>query len=60
MDLGVDGWWPDQGDGFDAPSEFNRHRMYYEGTQLYHPNERPFALHRNASAGVQRFGALIW
>jgi hypothetical protein len=60
MDLGVDGWWPDQGDGFDAPSEFNRHRMYYEGTQLYHPNERPFALHRNASAGVQRFGGFIW
>jgi alpha-glucosidase (family GH31 glycosyl hydrolase) len=60
MDLGVDGWWPDQGDGLDAPSEFNRHRMYWEGTQLYHPNERPFALHRNASAGVQRFGGFIW
>jgi alpha-glucosidase/alpha-D-xyloside xylohydrolase len=60
MDDGVDGWWPDQGDGFDGPSELNRHRMYWEGTQLYHPNERPFALHRNASAGVQRFGGLIW
>ena len=34
--------------------------MYYEGTQLYRPNERPFALHRNASAGVQRFGGFIW
>ncbi len=60
MDDGVDGWWPDQGDGFDGPSELNRHRMYWEGTQLYRPNERPFALHRNASAGVQRFGGLIW
>ena len=60
MDIGVDGWWPDQGDGFDGPSELNRHRMYWEGTQLYHPNERPFALHRNASAGVQRFGGFIW
>ncbi len=60
MDDGVDGWWPDQGDGFDGPSELNRHRMYWEGTQLYHPNERPFALHRNASAGVQRFGGFIW
>jgi alpha-glucosidase len=60
MNDGVDGWWPDQGDGFDGPSELNRHRMYWEGTQLYHPNERPFALHRNASAGVQRFGGLIW
>ena len=60
MDVGVDGWWPDQGDGFDGPSELNRHRMYWEGTQLYRPNERPFALHRNASAGVQRFGGFIW
>ena len=60
MDDGVDGWWPDQGDGLDGPSELNRHRMYWEGTQLYRPNERPFALHRNASAGVQRFGGLIW
>ena len=24
------------------------------------PNERPFALHRNASAGVQRYGGFIW
>jgi alpha-glucosidase/alpha-D-xyloside xylohydrolase len=60
MDDGVDGWWPDQGDGFDGPSELNRHRMYWEGTQKYRPNERPFALHRNASAGVQRYGGLIW
>jgi len=60
LDAGVDGWWPDQGDGFDGPSRFNRHRMYYEGTQMYRPNERPFALHRNASAGVQRFGGFIW
>jgi alpha-glucosidase/alpha-D-xyloside xylohydrolase len=60
MDDGVDGWWPDQGDGFDGPSELNRHRMYWEGTQRYRPNERPFALHRNASAGVQRYGGMIW
>jgi len=60
MDVGVDGWWPDQGDGYDGPSRFNRHRMYWEGTQIYRPNERPFALHRNASAGIQRFGGFIW
>ncbi|HEX7939948.1 MAG TPA: TIM-barrel domain-containing protein, partial [Gemmatimonadaceae bacterium] len=60
MDLGVDGWWPDQGDGYDGPSRFNRHRMYWEGTQLYRPNERPYALHRNASAGTQRYGGFIW
>lgn len=60
MDVGVDGWWADQGDGFDGPSRFNRHRMYWEGTQLYRPNDRPYALHRNASPGVQRYGGFIW
>ena len=60
MDIGVDGWWPDQGDGLDGPSRLNRHRMYWEGTQRYRPNERPYALHRNASPGVQRFGGFIW
>lgn len=59
-DVGIDGWWPDQGDGYDGPSEVNRHRMYWEGTQLYRPNGRPFALHRNASPGVQRYGGFIW
>jgi alpha-glucosidase/alpha-D-xyloside xylohydrolase len=60
MDVGVDGWWPDQGDGLDGPSRLNRHRMYWDGTQLYRPNQRPFALHRNASPGIQRFGGYIW
>jgi alpha-glucosidase/alpha-D-xyloside xylohydrolase len=60
MDAGVDGWWPDQGDGLDGPSRLNRHRMYWEGTQLLRPNQRPFALHRNASPGIQRYGGFIW
>ena len=50
-DLGIDGWWPDQGDGLDAPSRLARIRMYWEGPQLWRPNERPFALHRNGYAG---------
>jgi alpha-glucosidase (family GH31 glycosyl hydrolase) len=60
FDLGVDGWWPDQGDGLDAPSRLARIRMYWEGPQLYRPNERPFALHRNGYAGMQRYGAFLW
>jgi alpha-glucosidase len=60
MDAGVDGWWPDQGDGYDGPSRLRRHQMYWEGTQQIKPNERPFALHRNASAGIQRYGGFIW
>jgi alpha-glucosidase/alpha-D-xyloside xylohydrolase len=59
-DLGVDGWWPDQGDGLDAPSRLARIRMYWEGPQLWRPNERPFALHRNGAPGMQRYGAFLW
>jgi alpha-glucosidase (family GH31 glycosyl hydrolase) len=60
MDLGIDGFWPDQGDGLDAPSRLARIRMYWEGPQQYRPNERPFALHRNGSPGMQRYGAFLW
>jgi alpha-glucosidase (family GH31 glycosyl hydrolase) len=60
LDLGIDGWWPDQGDGFDAPSRLARNRMYFEGQQLYRPNRRVFALHRNGFAGMQRFAAFLW
>ncbi len=60
MDLGVDGWWPDQGDGLDGPSRLARIRMYWEGPQQYRANERPFALHRNGYVGMQRYGAFLW
>jgi len=57
---GVDGWWPDQGDGLDAESRLARIRMYYEGTQQLRPGERPFALHRNGYAGMARYAAFLW
>ena len=60
FDLGIDGWWPDQGDGLDAPSRLNRIRMYWEGSQVWRPNERPYALHRNGYAGMARYGAFLW
>ncbi|HXV60143.1 MAG TPA: TIM-barrel domain-containing protein, partial [Vicinamibacteria bacterium] len=60
MEIGVDGFWPDQGDGYDAPSRLNRIRMYWEGMQKVRPNERPYALHRNGYAGMQRYGAFLW
>jgi alpha-glucosidase/alpha-D-xyloside xylohydrolase len=34
--------------------------MYWEGPQLDRPNERPYALHRNGYAGMQRYGAFLW
>jgi alpha-glucosidase (family GH31 glycosyl hydrolase) len=60
FDLGVDGWWPDQGDGLDAASRLARIRMYWEGSRRWRPGERPFALHRNGYAGMQRYGAFLW
>ncbi|HEX4486470.1 MAG TPA: TIM-barrel domain-containing protein [Terriglobales bacterium] len=57
---GVDGWWPDEGDPLDIPSRLVRNRMYWEGPQIDRPNERPFALHRNGYAGMQRYGSFLW
>jgi alpha-glucosidase/alpha-D-xyloside xylohydrolase len=60
LDVGVDGWWPDQGDGFNASSRLLRNRMYFEGHQMYRPNERVYALHRNAYAGMARYASFLW
>jgi len=58
--LGVDGWWPDEGDPLDVPSRLVRNRMHWEGPQLDRPNERPYALHRNGYAGMQRYASFLW
>jgi alpha-glucosidase (family GH31 glycosyl hydrolase) len=60
LDIGIDGWWPDQGDGFDPPSRLLRNRMYFEGHQMYRTNERVYALHRNGYAGMARYAAFLW
>jgi alpha-glucosidase/alpha-D-xyloside xylohydrolase len=56
--LGVDGWWPDEGDVLPTPSRLVRNRMYWEGGRKTRPDRRPFALHRNCYAGIQRWGWL--
>jgi alpha-glucosidase/alpha-D-xyloside xylohydrolase len=56
---GIDGWWPDEGDELRPASRLARNRMYWEGAQLFAPNVRPFALHRNGYAGMQRY-AWLW
>jgi alpha-glucosidase/alpha-D-xyloside xylohydrolase len=58
--LGVDGWWPDEGDPLDVASRLVRNRMYWDGPQIDRPNERPYALHRNGYAGMQRYGSFLW
>jgi alpha-glucosidase/alpha-D-xyloside xylohydrolase len=56
--IGVDGWWPDEGDKFSVYERFARNRTYFEGSRKTRPDWRPFALHRNGYAGMQRFGWL--
>ena len=34
--------------------------MHWEGPQLDRPNERPYALHRNGYAGMQRYASFLW
>jgi alpha-glucosidase (family GH31 glycosyl hydrolase) len=58
--MGVDGWWPDEGDPLDAASRLVRNRMYWEGPQIDRPNQRPYALHRNGYAGMQRYASFLW
>lgn len=58
MRLGVDGWWPDEGDQLSVYARFERNRMYFDGSRKVAPAQRPFALHRNGYAGLQRYGWL--
>lgn len=58
--MGIDGWWPDEGDPLDIPSRLVRNRMYWEGPQIDRLNERPYALHRNGYAGMQRYASFLW
>lgn len=58
--MGIDGWWPDEGDPLDSMSRLVRNRLYWEGPQMDRPNERPYALHRNGAAGMQRYASFLW
>jgi alpha-glucosidase (family GH31 glycosyl hydrolase) len=58
--MGIDGWWPDEGDRLDIASRLVRNRLYWEGPQIDRPNERPYALHRNGYAGMQRYASFLW
>jgi alpha-glucosidase/alpha-D-xyloside xylohydrolase len=60
MEMGIDGWWPDDGDELPVEARMSRHRCYYEGCLLDRPDVRPWSFHRNGFAGVQRFGGWIW
>ena len=59
-DMGVDGWWPDEGDWLDVSSRITRHRMYYEGPLSERPNVRPWNLQRNGAPGIAQYGGWVW
>jgi alpha-glucosidase (family GH31 glycosyl hydrolase) len=58
--MGVDGWWPDDGDELPIEARLARLRCYFEGPLADRPDERPWSLDRNGYAGAARFGAWIW
>jgi alpha-glucosidase (family GH31 glycosyl hydrolase) len=58
--LGVDGWWPDDGDELPIDARLARHRAYHYGPLKVRPGERPFSLHRTGYAGMQRYGGWVW
>lgn len=58
--MGVDGWWPDDGDELPVEARLARQRLYYEGSLQVRPGERPWSLNRNGYAGSARYGAWVW
>jgi len=58
--LGIDGWWPDDGDELPIDPRLIRHMIYFKGPLADRPDERPFSLHRTGYAGMQRFGGWVW
>ena len=57
-EAGIDGWWPDEGDELSVYARLQRNQLYWDGPLSIHPDRRPFALHRNGYAGIQRYGWL--
>jgi alpha-glucosidase (family GH31 glycosyl hydrolase) len=58
--LGVDGWWPDEGEWLSRNSRLARIRMYWQGPQIIRPNLRPYTLNRTGFSGMQRIGGWLW
>ena len=60
FDVGVDAFWPDEGDWYNLFERMKRHQLYYEGPLSSRPNVRPWSLHRNGHLGIARWGGWIW
>jgi alpha-glucosidase len=74
VDLGIDGWWLDGGEGPPATTQLHggpgvalhnrfdlmRHQAFAEGEARDRPTGRAFLLCRSGGPGMQRFGAAAW
>jgi len=60
MKMGVDGWWPDEGDWFNLFERMKRHQLYYQGPLSTIPGLRPWSLHRNGFLGIAKWGGWVW
>lgn len=74
VDLGVDGWWLDGGEGPPAAAklskgpglalhnvfDLNRQRAFHDGERRSRPDLRHWMLCRSGYAGMQRYGSACW
>ncbi|MCL1908796.1 MAG: DUF5110 domain-containing protein [Holophagaceae bacterium] len=60
LKLGVDAFWPDEGDWFNLFERIKRHQLYYQGHLSSDPNLRPWSLQRNGYPGIAQWGGWVW
>jgi alpha-glucosidase (family GH31 glycosyl hydrolase) len=60
VNMGIDGWWPDEGDWFNLFERIKRHQLYYQGPLSTQSNTRPWSLHRNGYLGIAKWGGWVW
>ncbi|MBO9561771.1 MAG: glycoside hydrolase family 31 protein [Niastella sp.] len=60
VNMGVDAFWPDEGDWFNLFERIKRHQLYYQGHLSTQPNKRPWSLQRNGFPGIAQWGGWVW
>ncbi len=60
VNIGIDAFWPDEGDWFNLFERIKRHQLYYQGMLYSRPGIRPWSLQRNGYPGIARWGGWVW
>jgi len=60
VNMGVDAFWPDEGDWFNLHERIKRHQLYYQGHLSTNPRVRPWSLQRNGYPGIAQWGGWVW